>query len=340
MSHCMKSSAPSQIWNPGFSGTVASASAHSAHLYELSHLELVHHFEHHFADAASIGSSFGRTFFKVTLHRAFQTPYLMNQVIALSAAHKTTKYPPESEQRLRYHTDALRFQGRALSALGDMRSELLTDNCLSVFLFSSLIGQHVVFDALASRENFLARLDSLAQCFSLHGGVRALANQSWQIIQAQFEAESGHPYPLQPREEEADNAEPLRPFVRLEELIRQEGHDLEMTSAYMETIRILQMYLRKQQRASGHPFVRAEAVHECTIDMPRQYVRALQRQQPEAIAILAWYGVLLHNAQDYWSFGDAGAHLIRATAAYLGEYWAPLLEWPQQVLGHRYSFEV
>jgi hypothetical protein len=108
----------------------------------------------------------------------------------------------------------------------------------------------------------------------------------------------------------------------------------------METISVLQRYFRKQQLHPEDPFARAEAVHECTIDIPMQYIRALQRQQPQAIVLLAWYGVLLHNAQDYWSFGDAGAYLIRATTMYLGDYWAPLIEWPQQVLVHRFSHEI
>ncbi|KAL2214442.1 hypothetical protein CC79DRAFT_146983 [Sarocladium strictum] len=338
--HCMQSATTIPTWDFGFSGTVALSGVDPAHLYELSQFELVHHFEHHYADAASLGSSFGKTFFRVVLHRAFKNPYLMNQIIALSAAHKTTRYPPESEQRLRYRTDALRFQGRALSALGDMRSQLLTGDCLSVFLFSSLIGQHILFDTFASRQNFPAILDSLVQCFSLHAGTRALVNQSWRIIQSQFEVESGRPYPIKPREEEVGNAVPLGPFLKLRELIRQEGHDFETTSVFMETISVLQRYFRKQQLHPEDPFARAEAVHECTIDIPMQYIRALQRQQPQAIVLLAWYGVLLHNAQDYWSFGDAGAYLIRATTMYLGDYWAPLIEWPQQVLVRRFSHEI
>lgn len=47
---------------------------------------------------------------------------------------------------------------------------------------------------------------------------------------------------------------------------------------------------------------------------------------------LAYYGVLLHLARDYWTVGDAGEYLIEAITGYLGSSWADWLRWPNEVL--------
>lgn len=63
-----------------------------------------------------------------------------------------------------------------------------------------------------------------------------------------------------------------------------------------------------------------------------EYVEVLLTLRPEALLILAYYGVLLHRCRRFWIFGDAGECLIRAVAGHLGSSWHHALAWPLQVI--------
>ncbi len=77
---------------------------------------------------------------------------------------------------------------------------------------------------------------------------------------------------------------------------------------------------------------RIVAVQEWPVRVPKDYINLVAQRRPEALAILAYYSVLLHRARDYWVVGDAGEFLIRSITDYLGAYWADWLEWPNAML--------
>ena len=63
-----------------------------------------------------------------------------------------------------------------------------------------------------------------------------------------------------------------------------------------------------------------------------EFVDVLSKHRPEALVILAYYGVLLHRCRGFWAFGNAGASMIRAISGNLGSYWQETLAWPLYVL--------
>jgi hypothetical protein len=58
----------------------------------------------------------------------------------------------------------------------------------------------------------------------------------------------------------------------------------------------------------------------------------LEQRRPEAMVILAHYGVLMMYYRDSWVVGDAGRFLIKAIASHLGPHWAPWMEYPVSVM--------
>ena len=66
--------------------------------------------------------------------------------------------------------------------------------------------------------------------------------------------------------------------------------------------------------------------------LPSEFADVLRDRRPEALVILAYYGVLLHRARRYWICGGNGAVLVRAIARQLGPEWGPVMRWPIDVI--------
>jgi len=69
--------------------------------------------------------------------------------------------------------------------------------------------------------------------------------------------------------------------------------------------------------------------------LPEEYVMLLNQRRPEALIILAYYGVVLHSYRKAWAIGDSGAALIKAISAQLGSYWGHWLLWPMQMVDRK-----
>ncbi|KAJ4290060.1 hypothetical protein N0V88_006564 [Collariella sp. IMI 366227] len=144
---------------------------------------------------------------KLTLTQAFAHPYLMDELLALSAAHKSTLLlpqdpnlvPPSISTSSAYLTASALLQTRALARLNqtlattnlkDDDAEEDDGNCLALFLFSTFLAQHVLFDVFhrtnphhnppiqqQQEEDLSTVLDRFTHCLSLHRGIRAVAAQ-------------------------------------------------------------------------------------------------------------------------------------------------------------------
>lgn len=68
------------------------------------------------------------------------------------------------------------------------------------------------------------------------------------------------------------------------------------------------------------------------ITIPLEFTELLLQRKPEALAILAHYGVLLHSRMDLWIIKDGGKFLIQTIVKYLGSYWETWLHLPINIL--------
>ncbi|KAK2682101.1 Zn(2)-C6 fungal-type DNA-binding domain [Fusarium oxysporum f. sp. vasinfectum] len=147
-------------------------------LFDLSHFALYHHLLTNRHTITSI-DPFNESTISHTLDYALKAPYLMNQLLALSALHLSN--PPSLRQP--YYQLATSLQTRALALFNEERQEVSEESCVPMFLFSSLVGVHVLCDTLQGpRESFGAVLDRFITYLSIHRGVRAVTKHSWSTI--------------------------------------------------------------------------------------------------------------------------------------------------------------
>ncbi|KAI6774710.1 hypothetical protein HG530_001468 [Fusarium avenaceum] len=146
-------------------------------LFDLNHFTLYHYLLTNFAIISDDPD--GEKVLSLTLDYALKAPYLMNQLLAIAALHLSK--PPAMRQP--YHQLAVSLQTRALTSFNDIRQEISEETCIPLFLFSSLLGIHILCDTLQGpRENFSVFLDRFVNYLSIHRGVRPVTKQSWSTI--------------------------------------------------------------------------------------------------------------------------------------------------------------
>lgn len=276
----------------------------------MMHVELLHHF------ASEIRSPFDTDFdqaqvsFPDILRRCLSAPYLMNEALALSSLHICIIRP---DQRQIYRHRASHMQQHALSIFNAMKPEVNVDSCLSVFLFSSLLGAHMLCDTFVFRSgSFNTFLDNFTQCIRLHQGVRAVTNGCWEFVRQTELAPLLNVADSFPGASTGFNNE----FQRLLKLVESAELGEPITKTYHHAIMSLQgvtaaVMPHSASRGSSHAIVAWPVI------VGADYIDLLSCRQPEGLVILAHYAVLLHMRWDHWMLGDGGRYLIESISQFV-----------------------
>ncbi|KAL7912460.1 hypothetical protein GGI35DRAFT_440290 [Trichoderma velutinum] len=292
-----------------------------AQAYSLGHLELLHHFESRGLEETSmlpLPSSTRR----VMMQCALANPFLMDQVLAISAAHLSTVH---QGQRQAFSNKATELQTRALTLFNRSELAISTHNSCAWFLYASLLGLQVMFETFQTND-FNSFLDQLGTYWPVHRGVHAVIQKTWPTIKNIVEEIIGHKDFSgarglgQRRPQECDDVISLIDECDLEESDK---------DVCLETIEILQ-WIFELHRIS--PKTRLQFTISWSILVPDRFGEMLRQRIPEALIILSFYAVLLHRLQHFWIFGNSGRFLIQSISAYLGTPWARWLVWPTEQL--------
>lgn len=303
--------------------------------YSLLHLELLHHFQTDLVKSLGLDHLEVEPVMQLTIKEAFATPFLMDELLALSAAHKAAL--PDNQRREYYRTEATRLQTRALAQFNEAQASLSGENRMAVFLFSTYLGQHVLHDTLQQASchtgDIEPLLDKLGQCLNIHHGIAHIAGQSWEELVARFPEFDAH----RARHHEVTDVanEPESECYPLMHLIKKSYLDESGRAACSLAVERLQQLINTQRtyyRNTGISGPLINFVQEWLVRAPPSYVYLVIEKRPEALAILAHYLALLHQARDCWVVGNAGSFLVRSISKHLGKDWAEWLAWPNQMV--------
>lgn len=290
--------------------------------YNVVHFQLLYHVEHRLSSDAQRFIPDGQKLFKRSAREAFTAAYLMDALIAVAAAHKSTL--PGEDQDF-YHTEAMRLLTRSLTKF-NAQDEITEDHAIAAFLYTMLLGQLVLFDIFSQGEDLTSILDRFVHCMKLHHGIREVVAPVWHKVQpilgrchlAEWVSDG-----ISNRGEANSECSPLW------QLLSRSDVSPNTRQAYCSSIEALQMMF---DCTCGLPTNRMAAVQEWLVRVPMDFVDLLSQRRPEALIILAYYAILLHHAKDFWAIGSAGRFLIQSITSYLGEYWLEWLDWPNEVI--------
>lgn len=290
---------------------------------------LLHHAETEFSVFMALECQV-KPLLDITVNSAFTSPFLLNQLLALSALHLSTQATQPSQRSL-YHNHATDLQTRALTLFNDVKEGLSEKNYIPSFLFATMLGIHVLRDTLTKQNQGLGQFVSVFVNYAhLHRGVRAMTNRYWSKIQ---DSELGPLLYVAQRFMDVENAVRGTDTRGLHIYL---ASNTETGSAsadvYLTALDHVQCIIDIARREPTRQDVALHAALAWPLLISDEYIEALYRCRPEALIILAYYAAVLHRQRSFWIFEGAGSSLVRLIASHLGSFWADALDWPFQVL--------
>jgi hypothetical protein len=289
----------------------------------LLHLQLFNHFMTETANTIMLHPRDSQKSMDVTIKAALSAPYLMQEILALSALHLSVLYPAQREF---YHHQASGLQTRALTIFNNSHLEVNAENCIPIAIFSSLLAMHSLCDVVSGpNDDFSNFLNSFIHSLDLHRGIRDITSHSWRIL---GQSELRHVLEAGEALNRTDNlvgkeCDELRALLSSADI----GH-ASMT-ACETAIDHLQRTFDMERLSDG----RDNTFAIWPVLVPIEYMDLVMKRSPEALVVLAHFAVVLHSHSREWFIREGGRYLIGSISRHLGSYWDNWMAWPNSVLG-------
>ncbi|KAL2073466.1 hypothetical protein VTL71DRAFT_10790 [Oculimacula yallundae] len=275
------------------------------------------------------------------VQRALSTPYLICEILSLSATHLSSIRPSQSVF-LRYQ--ATELQTSALSIFNAEIQIASVEDASSVdyfsrFVFSSLLLYHMLHDVIAYRDDdFTVFIENFVRYLHVTKGVTLNIHGYWDLL---FET-SLKPF-LQDGEKNLRGGADQRipECEKLEGLLKTADLGPASSKAYENALSGLKQAYHGHRRlvdadlppdSSSSLSHGRSIIYSWPIIVSKEYTELVLQKRPEALAILAHYGILLLRYRDSWTVGDGGEYIIEAVTRYLGPYWEEWLASPNEEL--------
>lgn len=275
------------------------------------------------------------------LEAAFSSPCLMNALLAVAALHLSHVRPAQGAY---YHHQAVHFHTHALSIFNQERPRVTPENCVSLLVFGQLTSLQVLYETTLNCDEDKSKFEPLnrfLEYIKVYRGVVLIAKEAWQaLLQSKlrsiFTASAGI---ADYRSSGGSQTSELRSVISISRAL-----DREQKQLCLEATDRLQWIFspsgpdsRKSHSPAGpggpgedegremHSLTLVHAwpclAHEAVLDL-------LCNKTPEALLMLAYYGVLMHQHRHFWTYANVGQILVRTIARYLGPDWQHFMVWP------------
>lgn len=246
------------------------------------------------------------------LKAALTSPYLMHEVLALSARHLATTRPDNSDWYLHQAVD---LQTKALTLFNNSHRHDGQDASISRLLFSSILGRHILTDTLAYRGlEFSQFLSRFIQGVRVHRGTRAVTQAyGWENL---LSSEIG---PLMAKGIDPQRLEdPTALHPHSQTLISQASSlSAGERLACSRAVQMIETALDDVKSPDTSLFG-LRIIFVWPILLPDEFISLLERQVLEAITILGRYASLLQAGRHLWQVQDAGTYLSDLISDLLG----------------------
>ncbi|KAF2683849.1 hypothetical protein K458DRAFT_304266 [Lentithecium fluviatile CBS 122367] len=294
----------------------------------IPHLRLLHHFTTITAetlayepDAADVFSSY---FVKV----AFDNPYLLQALLALSALHLSRLEP---HLRTEYVLQAEKHHHAALTQFMMEVSDINESNFQPVLAFSSTLFPYSWAISAEAGCDFDHAFESILSSVILTRRVRPMVSDPG-LFNAMKESELGRIIPSDVHLVDWQNPEPpaeteLVQLRKFSEVIHH-VYPPDIIDAYKEAIHFLEQLFSRTAASLEPPSdaVLKQWVHHV---QPR-FIELLSEKQPGALIIFAHYGVILGRSRHYWYFEGVDELILRVAERFVPTEWASWLDWPKE----------
>ncbi|KAF5563841.1 sterol uptake control 2 [Fusarium napiforme] len=286
-------------------------------LFTLGHLNLLYHVQENMADWMMVTDRL-QLLANGYITAALKTPYLMNQLLALSAMHLKTIDKQAAES---YMNTATHLRHRALRGFNNCLDDTSESNLTAQFFFASLLALHYLAETVACLpdQDFATTLECMVNYFRLHRGARVMGERAStgfvnsKISQWLIDAS---------KEDCNDSHVASADYAALALMLETSELNDESRKACEEATEALGFVMRRIQGPNSWG---VHGLMAWSNLIPWRFLMLLEKQIPEALVILAHYAVLLHRFRTFWCLGDIGKRLVEGISDVLAAYWVSWL---------------
>lgn len=254
---------------------------------------------------------------------ALKYDFLMHAVLAISAVQVMHHSPTRAEI---FGREARSHQNLALTLSIPLLNEITPVNCHALLVLSTLIAKLTFLLPDTSGPGQSSALGHTVDFFVLLRGAKTV------LKSASGWVDKGPFAPLfrfkwQPLQVDLTYDVQIA-FDHLTRQNEQTSPDKDHRQMYDLAIEDLKIAFRTHRILQDEPalvFMWGKVLQE-------PYLAALKRYEPMALAILAYYAVLLHSLDDQWWLKDRGSELIGEISQTLPAEWSPAVQWPLYVI--------
>ncbi|KAH6612399.1 hypothetical protein C7974DRAFT_345921 [Boeremia exigua] len=299
----------------------------------MRHIELFSHFVFETVPSLDETNSIDREHARFLMPVALSEPYVVHQLLALSAMHMGHTHAGESK---RHREEAKTLQTQAVCLFNDSHLEVTMETCAPMLIFSSFLGLHALAEVTAALEAGTSGiLDRFVTYINLHRGVRAITAQSWQFLK--HSSISSILSRAERSLNDASSSKHEQAVIVSDHLhALLENSDMSSTPASACREAVSQLILVYQTEpvpgelpTHGQP---SGLIWAWPVLLSGGFADLLLMRRPEALVILCHYAVLLHRRRHMWLVGNVGQILIKEISTFLGSFWKEWLEWPNEMM--------
>lgn len=295
----------------------------------LADLQLFHHYAIETYRTMTSDGDENHVWQKYLVEWGIEFPSILHLILALSALHLAHEQPNLRDQYFQQADDHFTFGIRSVTSV---LSELNAENCQKIYMSAIMIcfiyfgrgprpGEYLIFSASGPSEWLV-----------LMRGVRLIMQHHHANVFSGI---------LEPQPK--DRSHDLTPEMRnklhehtvhteaVQRLVERDITDDEERGKYLTAIDGLYQIMREvyERRSAGTPGVGlTDLLIGWVYRLSEGMVGSLERKEPYALVILAYWAVLLRYMDSAWFMSGWAEHVLSGVSMYLDEDFRAWIEWP------------
>ena len=263
-------------------------------------------------------------------HLGLEYPFMMHGLLALSALHMANLQPNRHAELI---AKAALHEQHALPVFRTALSNLTKENSHAVFAFSALVvhyAQAIAIQPADAEISGQSAGDILPAWFCLIRGMKSLLHKMWPWLEdgpfSSLFQHRGPPIDCTLNSDD-DHFTALLPLFSLSS---------SRTAEKEEDLLICRAALQELRREAALPSSPHHTIGTKVapliwpIVVSEEYIQLVLSGFPEALVILAYFCVLLRQAESSWHLQHQAERILEAITQRLDMSWTPWLEWPRQ----------
>ncbi|KAJ5310093.1 RTA-like protein [Penicillium atrosanguineum] len=325
----LSKSQPSQTTQS--TGTQCDLSSGSIGTISIADLQLFHHYTiETYRTMTNDGDQY-HIWQKYLVEWGIEFPSILHLILALSALHLAHEQPILRVQYLQQADDHFTFGIRSVTSV---LSQLNAENCQKVYMSAILICFIYFGRGPRPKEYLIFSTSGPAEWLTLMHGVRLIVQtHRAKVFSGLLEPKSNeqsHDLTTEMRNELHEHTVHTEAVQRLVERDISNKEDRGKYLAAIENLLEIMrgVYERRSAGSSGVDLM--DLLIGWVYRLSEEMVGSLERKEPYALVILAYWAVLLKYMDSAWFMSGWAEHVLSGISTCLDEEFCPWIEWPMK----------